>query len=387
MATMRSFINPDVNIDVLSINLIRTLPITDKVNLKKIRALAREKNPEECFLLTKSLKETTAITERNKINYMALLSIMLSRGCFRSALILRELLSCYYKDSFDGLSIEGKLSSLAFSIEDCNEYDFFDKIKKIKDKVGEAQLEKTEFLFSLVTGENDYSKIKVTAADSDFFHDIKGSSVALVTPTPSEIKNGLEIDSHDLVARINARKLIEYECFDYIGSKQDISYYNVQSIIEEVEDTGLFTPPDNIRHACFKGLIPVKNGAKSRSFIRFDNALAYGTPNMLPNALFDILAFQPNKVKIFNSDLMLTLKRTKDYYKGRYEYLAEKEKMKLAFNRSTLSHDPFSAFSIIKKLSINNPVFEVDRRLGQILDLSSLNYAEKLESVYGPNSE
>jgi glycosyltransferase involved in cell wall biosynthesis len=70
----------------------------------------------------------------------------------------------------------------------------------------------------------------ITQAEAELRSFLSGKTVALVGPSPDGISDGKNIDSHDIVVRMNWRGQDYSDCSECFGTRTDISIYNAHTI-------------------------------------------------------------------------------------------------------------------------------------------------------------
>ena len=106
-----------------------------------------------------------------------------------------------------------------------------------------------------------------------------------------------------------------------------------------------------------------------------------GNLNLMPNIILDLL-LSPKKMKklyIHNSDLMLTVKRVKNYYPLQWN---REKNMKNNFLVKMVNHDPITQFLFIKNC-IKNNFISCDNTLLSIIEDGLDAYLKKIEKLYG----
>ena len=145
---------------------------------------------------------------------------------------------------------------------------------------------------------------------------IRGASIAVVSRAVFDTERGAEIDSFDYVVRTNYRggDLSPRAKFD--GKRVDISYYNghtANNILNN--DNGMI--PSGLKAAVFKE--PVEHLFNGTAFKRhlslFLDLLTFeSSAYALPNIIADLMLHQPERIKIFSADALLT--NTRPIYYG-----------------------------------------------------------------------
>lgn len=244
-----------------------------------------------------------------------------------------------------------------------------------------AHLDHGAWLVDVVTG-SEFGAF----AEADYGNDplsqlrttLEGKNVALVGPVPTDRAQGVEIDSFDLVAKFNYRGG-ELGCDpETQGRRVDIAYYNIQQakyIARELDPSFLA----NLAFPIFikdKGLRLLKSWAPSGRVLRNMQWLLLDSEfNAGPNAVYDLLRFAPARLKIFNTDLMLTA--------GRFQGYAQPggEEINYSFSFAK-THDPVMQFRFFQCLRRNGQI-EGDERFDYVMSLSLDDYIRKLQDGHG----
>lgn len=278
-----------------------------------------------------------------------------------------------------------KLLSLALEEENDNLYfDIRNKILTNNEKE-HSKIKHFDILHSFCTGsESEFLKDYIND-NVEFYNYINNKKVSLVTPTEVSSFDAKDIDSSDVVVRINYSSQGQGCDSSHKGNKTDLSYYN-KVTMKKVCDENQGELPIDLKFSVHKpGSESSSNNA--RSFISFDDVLLNGAFNMIPNALFDLLLFTPKKIKIYHSDMQVKpTVRVKNYYETG-SILNDGEEYKKSFSRSFSIHDPFGQFHLMKRIVRNNKRVIVDEGLSKVLDLSIDDYARQLTDNYKPKKK
>ncbi|MGB0805822.1 MAG: hypothetical protein ACPGRC_03970 [Salibacteraceae bacterium] len=204
---------------------------------------------------------------------------------------------------------------------------------------------------------------------------LKGKKVALVGPVKGQENTAKEIDSSDIIVRLNyveSGKGCDDEC---LGLKTDLAYFNGVScqILKEKYNGNL---PSEIKFGVFKGdtyFPDLKPKSKLKVVTSYNRFLLTGSYNLIQYAILDILKYEPGSVKIYGTDLMLSPNR----YKG-YAVQKNLKDNALAF----LPHEPVAQYNLLRNL-YKNKVVDVDSRLKEVLELGTENYMDGIQEIYG----
>lgn len=203
---------------------------------------------------------------------------------------------------------------------------------------------------------------------------IEGKSVAIVGPVENGLNNGTDIDSFDYVFRFNFKGSVEsVECF---GSRTDGSFYILKDF-SELKDPDQVLSQLQIYFYHGSDLKHLSQANIEKGFYRFQpnnfsHPLLWGAGNAVQKAIYNLLMYQPARIKIFNSNLWVDNKFSKDYKASRAN------RNRKTFLRQFVWHDPVGNFLFTKKIFDLN-LFEADEQLTDVLNLSVLEYLEALE--------
>ena len=166
-----------------------------------------------------------------------------------------------------------------------------------------------------------------------------------------------------------------------------ISYYNGEQL------NGLLTkgmlPPARLNWVCVKNASQIsqlpsfmdERAETLRGFSRCNLLMLNGTPNALPNIVYDLAPFSSPRIEITGCDFMMTVLRQPGYVASG-ERSHTYEEMSRIFRRSCASsHDPISQFLLFKTMLENLPVVP-DQRLREVLAMDERVFAAELERRY-----
>lgn len=296
-----------------------------------------------------------------------------------SAYIAREISKCFFignKERFYKKNNPMYLYSLrAYSEENLKEFDlngFTNKNYSIAQSYSKLyQGEKNSFIY-------DYQDI-INEKDLMFSKYIKNKSVAVVAPVDTGLMNGKEIDSYDVVIRMNSLRSNRFNK-DNFGKKQNVVYYIPKAINNQFDD--VFEIKDSFDFICYQGFEGHKNrdrlfhDAKFRQsyilhFKRANNIFFSGNPNAAQRIILDIIGFKPKSIKLFNMNLWIeNIPNDAYFYKQSFSPV------------NLICHDVFSNFAFTKRMYELNYI-EVDKVLEDVLSLSLDEYASILNDRYG----
>ncbi|MBM7573186.1 hypothetical protein [Aquibacillus albus] len=250
-----------------------------------------------------------------------------------------------------------------------------------KSSLEKSFLNRMEIFYSILNGDkkrtNKLSKTHFSEQDQAFFNYVNGKSVAIVGPAPVEEDLSDEINSFDIVVRFNYTGDNHLPSKGF-GNRTDVSYYNAFKAkkLSKLDNTDFF---DELDFMCFKTIMysfqnKLKSAHKGRVIRSPKQFLLNGSPNQLPNALFDILHFNPKFVKVFHNNLYLS---NTPHYNGYHEQRKENRRLWFSF----AVHEFVTQFNFLKNLW-EMKQFTADKTLESVLNLTPEKYVELMEEIY-----
>lgn len=324
------------------------------------------------------LKETKMLNVKvlSTPEWLELSSLLISFTFYKSGLILRRkalskassysrtyLTKYIYSDIILGAALE-KLDFKTISSALKNSIRLKGRCGKNKNiKVLEAILENKSWRYF---GEKDKNYKKIVA----------GNRVAIVGPLTDENKFVNEINSFDIVVKIN---VIDLKMLKNSKIRTEI-IYNTNPVMQKfatryhgcIIDTPLaIICKDSHFYNNLKGQ------ALFRSMPNLNAFTFNGGLNMLQRVIIDLTRFDPSQIKVFGSDLYASLDYSKNYQAG-----VHKDKYKYYANQ-LVQHDLISQFIVMKHLHRFN-CFIGDKRLEDIITLSLDEYLIRMQHIYRP---
>lgn len=225
----------------------------------------------------------------------------------------------------------------------------------------------------------DQMKIKNNLGFYDYLRD---KSVAIVGPAASEIYNGEEIDSFDVVVRFSYSGKPEASDVCKVGRKVHISYYaNVNAArVNNLQCKGFhadlnFVVFKSIKHKFQRELL---EGGKGRMLFSLNPHLLVGSANLLQLALFDLIHFPVKNIKVFNFNLFLAKILHDDGYMTQRDRSEHKYKL---FEDVFAHHNMFCNYNFTRNLW-NNGLIEVDDVSRNVLELGPEGYAREMWKIH-----
>jgi hypothetical protein len=213
--------------------------------------------------------------------------------------------------------------------------------------------------------------------EKKFSNLIKDKKIALVGPGFSSINNGPEIDSYDLVIRLNIFESLNFDTTNIYGSKTDIVYFNggLFNRIEKNGRTRFLEKKFICTRKNFSGQFINKNIRSTRKL----NLNLMGANGFIQDILIDLLHFDYKEIKIFNVDFTLN----KKMYFGNYSK-PNVETQKNWYNVQG-KLDFFSNINFIRMLE-KNRIIHVDNILQELLKRPNNILASEFKKIYDISS-
>ena len=242
---------------------------------------------------------------------------------------------------------------------------------------------KWQLYLAVLNGQNISREWVKQFDKSDFGDYLVGKSISIVGPAPTGALDAEEIDSYDLVVRLNHNYEGKGTDTKHKGLRTDITCFNGSSGSTLMREREGFLPRE-VAWGCFKSAnivdeIQKKNNNKNaRSLIIFYHPQFHGSFNMLQIVALDLALFDVKKIKIFHSDLMLTVRRQIGYSISSSKCT---EDLKKRFTKSSIIHDPIQQYVVLHKLWINEKITG-DARFVEVMQVGLDAYLRELERTY-----
>ncbi len=279
--------------------------------------------------------------------------------------------------------------NLERKITTCLEIGDFESAKKLLSFHGSNRLDPkyrkdVEFFIQLF----DRTLVPLEDTFGDY---IKDKRIAIIGSSANLEANGLEIDSFDLVVRINYHSENLNNSPADRGSRCDIVYFNGGSAdtLKEISKPRL---PDKIKWVVLKNSRTQDYLSKNNPKINFRRLITYksntrlkGHYTMVQNIVLDLLHYKPKYLKVFGSDLFLTINRYKGYYDLYTNNITEAERnlpLKHCWGTAHC-HDPVMNYNILYNLK-QAGLIDGDDRFNEVMNLKENLYMEELEKTYKP---
>ena len=216
--------------------------------------------------------------------------------------------------------------------------------------------------------------------DQEFAEYVKGKRVAIVGPAQTNLKSGNEIDSYDIVVRFNYGGKDKIGNREYVGSKTNVTYHGGRrsGALRKMQNTEFLMDLDWMVlkiHTESKKL-NIKN-VKERGAHRHMWLPFMGVFNKIQLTVLDLLMFEPEEIKIFNTNFWLGSKLYhENYTAGVFD--------DNSIIRSNAIHDQTTQINLIRNLW-NSGLIKVDNELAAILMMKNEDIAKKYDDLYQYN--
>jgi|GEM_PF-3050536 len=237
----------------------------------------------------------------------------------------------------------------------------------------------------------------ISNSRKDFRGLIEKKNVVIVGPAETNNCDASTIDSADVVIRMNYKKNGVGTDSKFKGLKCDVTYFSNAQVLDFVKMNNCDWPSCidwvvvsdkkylQLMNDKLNSLPVFKSGKLRKPNLRLRlnnvNELAFNTNyTALPKIILDILQFNPRTIKIYHSDLMLTINRVKGYVPKSWEW--ENNMKKTFLDICSRLHDPATQYIILQnfwKLGI----IDGDQGFSNVMNMGLEGYMQNLEKIYG----
>jgi len=356
--------------DLMNISIFSILNRTENHELRQEKAVDYEKIKIEMEYIADK------ITIKNYFKYKLLYSLLISNGLYSLALLVKNNIVGFLNIS-QNHKIHKKLiiEYILISIEGLI-------IERIKTKQHSNRIIPAYYKFLLNLTDN----INLNDIDRDFSEYLKNKSVAIVGPAPNNLESGQEIDGFDVVVRPKFNKGFVEGNRTFIGSKTDVSYYQLDSkskIPYESIKTLKFIVNSSILQD--EEINEMKNlSTRSYSF-NFDKLWA-GYTTQLPKILIDIIINKKDtaNIKLFNFNFYMEQNLYISEYRGNPRTKSsqyDKNDLYYLWNLHSW-HDLLSNWKVIKFIVKSFNISSTEK-IESLLSYNDNKFIEILEELYG----
>jgi hypothetical protein len=239
------------------------------------------------------------------------------------------------------------------------------------------------YVFKGQTGNKNALAQKYYSENDRVYADyLQGKSVAIVGPAPTGENSATEIDSYDIVIRLNYRGRENMPESGEFGEKIDVSYYNDDNavFIESLKhqafmDDLLFSVFKSSKYKFQEKLI-IKG--KGRLLFGSDKLYFSGLAGMIQLVVHDLMYFQPLQVKLFNVNFFLS---KSPYHRNYTSFGIDKKNIKKNWHIFA-SHNPISQLNYTRNIWSAGHI-TVDHTCEKVLRMKTDEYMSELEEIYG----
>lgn len=229
-----------------------------------------------------------------------------------------------------------------------------------------------------------------------FAHFIEGRDVAIVGPSHTEQPDGSEIDSHDVVVRMNYHTPTAGQ--DAVkGARCDVTSFNVPQVktLLGPESSGpwgksiqwMLVNQGKTGRRLRKHLKRLPADRRPTRLPRYLVRAEYvnelclnGSFTALPKLVLNILHGRPRSVRIYHADLMLTVDRTSGYVPDDWNW--NNRKHAIFLDHCARKHDPLPQLFLLQNL-FRRGLIDGDQRFEEVMSLDRADYMAQLQMRYG----
>lgn len=357
-------------------------------DLVSLGASRRQKLDDSHIAHVEALVEKLAPQLLSVLGWLDLYHLSIGLGLYLPASSLR---SKALAKALEDAEIEQSLEQICMGFYAAVEQGHFDKAWQLLELMKELgcapeRHEQAEWLLGVLSrSQNNSSPGFVSSAepvDLAFGRDIEGKRVALVGPAPSSVTQGTDIDSHDVVVKFSYRGGEKGRDPETQGQRLDVSYYNntqAKALSESDFDSVLKTLHWGVcinrkGRSHFPDDYPNIRKLTSFQWLLLDTHFNAG-----PNAVLDLLRFNPSGIRVFNTDLMLSA--------GRFSGYRLAKSKPIDYTRSFIkTHDPVLQYQIMKQLW-DNGLISGDARFDDVMSMGVRKYLQQLQNAHGAREQ
>ena len=263
----------------------------------------------------------------------------------------------------------------------------FNEFCKIINKLKISEKEKNHWIIygSFWFKESENIDLKLNNYSELYANEVRNKTIAIVCPSKLSNLDANEIDLHDKVIRLNYSTKGKSCDPMHKGLRTDITYFMKQHGDHFFMNEKGFLP-DDLKWACFKDSHHSKrakriNGSvkvRTMSSAKWRDKSFHASYNGIQNILLDLLIYKPKLCKIYHSDMFLTLLRAKGYTP---KTMGKNDINYRKLNINKAYHDPATNHIFMRRLYQHGRI-EVDMILKDVLEMETVNYCKKLETIY-----
>lgn len=253
--------------------------------------------------------------------------------------------------------------------------------------VSKNKLIKFNSIYQFLSGNKEEALKTIQEAfceeDWRYLNYIKGKTVAIVGPAPSDDSLAEEIDKHDVVVRLNYKDKKTLPDPKQFGNRINVSYYNNSNVERYFigENENFLNDLDCYIFRTQKQLDFFKPLAKGRIIRKMycpNDLLFIGNTNMIQNTLFDLLFFNADLIKVFKVNFFHAKKA---YHEG-YISSEREEIGDITWRWERFAHHNLISQLNFTRLLVGNGLINTDSVCESILRLNNQDYLATMEDIY-----
>lgn len=332
-----------------------------------------------------ALKEDLTALDISSADLLHFERILLWSGLWEAASIVREKAAFLAIEQFERTQYTLGLEKLCLhAVEYAAPQVATFWLERLKESgvVSNSRFKGIEAYHNLLLGRLDslrtFCEETLTPDERVLFGYLKGKSVAIVAPAPGEQLNGSEIESFDVVVRLNSLDNPSLERQERHGVRTDISAFNGTKVqILTSLSCGADIPlAQGVKFVLCKHQAGSFRGRDLVSVVRRDNRKDINryvgeSINHIPHLVYYLLGFSVSRIKIFNSNFFLSRNTHESSY-GR----APVDLGSLVFS------DSLDASHRLARRLLLQGLIEADEEASEVLSLDTIEYMSKMQALY-----
>lgn len=275
--------------------------------------------------------------------------------------------------------------ALRASLDQCDNDASLHLLQKLKNKLVSKGKFNAFSRFMEITGfissqhvqlEKSYEDVN----DTSYSNLITGRSIAVLGPAPSEINLEEVYKHYDVVVKLNYKGHNHFSSFSKSSQQTLVSYYNSENALK-VHDDNNFQFFNDLRFSCYRVIKHdfqknLSKQKKARVMYSPNYFLFNGQAQLVQNTVYDLLFFEPKKIKLFNINFFTS----KTPYRQNYS-INDERKDRLWRFQSFANHDLISQLNFVRNLFKNNRI-EVDDECLEVIKMTDQKYLAVIEDNF-----
>lgn len=247
-----------------------------------------------------------------------------------------------------------------------------------------------ELATSIALATNDHRRFAELAEqrrgpeDDEMLELIRGRSVAVVGPSPTDAEHGDVIEAHDVVVRLTYTGRDTIGSAETAGRRTDVAYYRrpyyVRPVLETIGDQVVL--PTDLQLAVIERDTSPYAGVPTRLGFKPAAPGIFGIKDTryqkLQFAVYDLLHFEPAHVTIFNTTFYLSA----DLYHPGFASPRVSNAQPVDLCGQFARHDPIGNREFVRRVLAAYGV-EADDEAARVLAMPTRAYARGLDTLFG----